>query len=457
MSNATRVKIGMKKNIIKRIYLTISCLFLTIYNSSAGEFNPIKFVRDSLPNGLQIIYSVDKTAPVIATIMHYRVGSRDEVPGKTGYAHFFEHLMFEATRDIPRATIDKMVQEAGGTLNAHTSWDETVYFFKLPANQLKLPLWIESQRMRLLKVDSVGVATQKGVVREELKMRTLNQPYGSLIQKLSENMFPGSTYGWATVGFDTDLEKATIDDFKNFYDRFYQPNNACLVIAGDFNIDTAKKYVRDYFASYQKGKEAEHKGYQTKPLEKDYSEVIKDSKAQVPAVFIGFRGPMLNESDYYPMSLFMDILASGESSRLNQRLVEKDRVAVNAAGFQLSLQYTGALVLIGIGFPDKDIKDVEETLLDEVDDVISDGITDEEFQKAKNIKEAQFVGDKKNVLPKAESLAQYFSYYGNPSLINSQIDNYLSVTKEQVINVAKKYFSSAKKVVLTYIPDSGSK
>ncbi|MBI5324547.1 MAG: insulinase family protein [Ignavibacteriae bacterium] len=447
----------MKKNIIKGIITASALLFLITSNSFSISFNPIKFVRDSLPNGLQIIYTVDKTAPVIATIMHYRVGSRDEIPGKTGYAHFFEHLMFEATRDIPRASIDKMVQEAGGNLNAHTSWDETVYFFQVPANQLKLPLWIESQRMRLLKVDSVGVATQKGVVREELKMRTLNQPYGTLIQKLSENMFPGATYGWATVGFDQDLEKATIPDFKSFYDKFYQPNNACLVIAGDFIIDSAKKYVRQYFSTYPKASEPEHSGYQTKPLEKDYSEIIKDTKAQVPAVFIGYRGPMLNEADYYPMSLFMDILTSGESSRLNQRLVEKDRVAVNAAGFQLSLQYTGALVLVGIGFPDKDIKDVEEALIDEVKEVISDGITDEEFEKAKNIKEAQFVGDKKNVLPKAESLAQYFSYYGNPTLINSQLDNYLSVTKEQVLSVAKKYFSSAKKVVLTYVPDSETK
>ncbi|TAL67319.1 MAG: insulinase family protein [Bacteroidetes bacterium] len=452
-----RVKSRMKNEFKISILLASVLLFLTVSNSFSANFNPIKFVRDSLPNGLQIIYTVDKTAPVISTILHYRGGSRDEVKGKTGYAHFFEHLMFEATRDIPRATIDKMVQEAGGKLNAHTSWDETVFFFQLPANQLKLPLWIESQRMRMLKIDSVGVATQKGVVREELKMRTLNQPYGTLIQKISENMFPGSTYGWATVGFDEDLEKATIDDFKQFYDKYYQPNNACLVIAGDFNIDTAKKYVRQYFGAYQKAKESEHIGYQTNPLEKDYNETIKDTKAQVPAVFIGFRGPMLAEPDYYPVSLFMDIISSGESSRLNQRLVEKDRIAVNAAGIQLSLQYTGALILIGIGFPDKDIKDVEETLLDEVNEVISDGITDEELQKAKNIKESQFVGDKKNVLPKAESLAQYFSYYGNPSLINSQIDNYLSVTKEQVIKAAKKYFSSAKKVVLTYIPDNGTK
>ncbi len=432
-------------------------LNLSITKASDAEFNQIKFVRDSLPNGLQIIYNVDKSAPVVATVMHYRVGSRDEVPGKTGYAHFFEHLMFEATRNIPRATIDKYIQEAGGVLNAHTSWDETVFYFKVPANQIKLPLWIESQRMRTLKVDSIGVATQKGVVIEELKMRTLNQPYGTLLQKMCENLFPGSSYGWATIGFIQDIEKAKIEDFKEFYDKYYQPNNACLVISGDINIDSVKKYVRHYFGVYQRGSEVDRSGFKINPLQKGYSEEVKDPKAQIPAVFIGLRGPKLNDPDYYPIALFTDILASGESSRLYQKLVDKDRIAVQASAIPLTLQYGGAIILVGVGYPGKDIKDVETALLNEVKNVIDDGITDEELTKAKNIKEAEFIGDKKNVLPKAESLAKYFSYYGDPSLINSQIDRFLKVTKDDIIKAAKKYFETDKKVILEYVPESSNK
>ena len=432
-------------------------LNLSIYAASDAEFNPIKFVRDSLPNGLQIIYNVDRSAPVVATVMHYRVGSRDEVPGKTGYAHFFEHLMFEATRDIPRATIDKYIQEAGGVLNAHTSWDETVFYFKVPANQIKLPLWIESERMRTLKVDSIGVATQKGVVLEELKMRTLNQPYGTLLQKMCENLFPGTSYGWATIGFEKDIEKAKIEDFKEFYDKYYQPNNACLVISGDINIDSVKKYVRHYFGVYPRGKDVDRLSFKNNLLEKGYDEVIKDPKAQVPAVFIGLRGPKLEDPEYYPISLFTDILASGESSRLYQRLVDKDRIAVEVSAIPLTLQYGGAIILVGVGYPGKDIKDVEKTLFDEIKNVIDDGITDEELSKVKNIKEAEFIGDKKNVLPKAESIAKYFSYYGDPSLINTQIEKFLKVTKDDIIKAAKKYFETDKKVILTYIPETSEK
>jgi zinc protease len=432
-------------------------LNLSIYAASNAEFNPIQFVRDSLPNGLQIIYNVDRSAPVIATVMHYRVGSRDEIPEKTGYAHFFEHLMFEATRDIPRATIDKYIQEAGGVLNAHTSWDETVFYFKVPANQIKLPLWIESERMRTLKVDSIGVATQKGVVLEELKMRTLNQPYGTLLQKMCENLFPGTSYGWATIGFEKDIEKAKIEDFKDFYDKYYQPNNACLVISGDINIDSVKNYVRHYFGIYPRGEEVDRLSFKNNLLEKGYDEVIKDPKAQVPAVFIGLRGPKLEDPDYYPIALFTDILASGESSRLYQRLVDKDRISVEVSAIPLTLQYGGAIILVGVGYPGKDIKDVEKTLFDEIKNVIDGGITDEELSKVKNIKEAEFIGDKKNVLPKAESIAKYFSYFGDPSLINTQIDKFLKVTKEDIIKAAKKYFETDKKVILTYIPETSEK
>jgi len=211
------------------------------------KFNPIKYEVDSLENGLKVIYSVDKTAPIVATVVHYKVGSRDEDPQHTGYAHFFEHLMFEATENIPRASIDKYVQEAGGTLNAHTSYDETVYYFKLPSNYLNLALWIESQRMRKLKVDSVGVNTQKGVVIEELRMRYENQPYGTMLMKMSERLFGGTSYGWATIGYIEHLEKATIDDFKGFYDNFYKPNNAILVIVGDIDIPEAKKTCATIF------------------------------------------------------------------------------------------------------------------------------------------------------------------------------------------------------------------
>ena len=421
------------------------------------KFNPIKYEVDSLENGLKVIYSIDKTAPIVATVVHYKVGSRDEDPQHTGYAHFFEHLMFEATENIPRASIDKYVQEAGGTLNAHTSYDETVYYFKLPSNYLNLALWIESQRMRKLKVDSVGVNTQKGVVIEELRMRYENQPYGTMLMKMSERLFGGTSYGWATIGYIEHLEKATIDDFKGFYDNFYKPNNAILVIVGDIDIPEAKKLVRQYFGIYPPSEPPVRHNFNLLPLEKSYEEVVNDPKAQLPAVFIGFRGPKIGEPDYYAMSILSDILANGESSRLYQRLVDKEQVAVAASMFPLPLEYAGGIIFYAVAHPNKSLKKIKDIIFEEIQKIAKDGITDEELTKAKNITETQFIMEKKNVLEKAEVLAKYQAYFNNPSLINTELDKYLAVTKDDIKRVAQKFLSSnAHNVTLFYHPNGYS-
>ncbi|MGQ9819673.1 MAG: M16 family metallopeptidase [Candidatus Kapaibacteriales bacterium] len=440
----------------KRLCYTTALTFTMALSNSfeaMSKFNPIKFERDTLKNGLQVIYSVDRTAPIVATVMHYKVGSRDEDPNHTGYAHFFEHLMFEATENIPRASIDKYVQEAGGTLNAHTSYDETVYFFKLPSNYLNLALWIESQRMRKLKVDSVGVNTQKGVVIEELRMRYDNQPYGNMLMKMSERLFAGSSYGWATIGYIEHLEKATIDDFKGFYDNFYRPNNAILVIVGDIDIQETKKLVRQYFEIYPPSEAPLRNKFELKTLNESIEEIIPDPKAQLPAVFIGFRGPKIGEPDYYAASLLSDILSSGESSRLYQRVVDKEQAAVNCNLFALPLEYSGAFIFYAISNPDKSLKKVKDLIFNEIEKIAKNGVTDEELQKAKNITETQFISDKKRVLEKAETLGQYMAYFGDPSLINSELDKYLAVTKEDIKRVANKYLLQSKNVTLYYHPN----
>lgn len=449
----------MEKNLMNKLISNKLFLITTMFiymlintNETNADFKPIKYEKEVLDNGLEVIYNVDKTAPVVATIVHYRVGSRDEVVGKTGYAHFFEHLMFEGTKDIERASIDKLIQEAGGTLNAHTSFDETVFYQKLPANEIKLALWIESQRMRHLLVDSIGVETQRGVVLEELKTRTLNQPYGTMLEKMCENLFPKSTYSWFAIGRSADIEKATIEDFTTFYNNFYQPSNATLVISGDFNIKDAKEYVRDYFNIYPKKKVNKVEKFVLPKLEKDYEETITDEKAQLPGIFIGFRSPSLDDADYYASILLTDILASGESSRLYQRLVNTDQIAVQSALVPLSLQHSGLYLMIGIPAPGKDYADVKKVMFEEIQRVVKEGVTDSELEKAKNIQETQFVSGKKDALEKARILAKYNSYYGNPELINTELKNFLKVTKEDIKRVAKKYFGDAHKVVLTYLP-----
>ncbi|MFN8360795.1 MAG: pitrilysin family protein [Candidatus Kapaibacterium sp.] len=420
--------------------------------TAAAQSNAIRFEEYDLPNGLHVILHQDKSAPVVATVLHYRVGSRDENPQRTGFAHFFEHLMFEATDDIPRATIDKHIEGAGGSLNAYTSFDETVYHFEVPSNEIKLALWIESERMRKLHVESAGVETQRGVVKEERKNRYENTPYGGWNEKVFKNLFEGGSYSWTPIGSAQHIDVATIDEFKAFYNKFYQPNNGTLVIAGDFDSKQVKEYVAAYFGIYPKGADIVREEFKLPEITREYRETVEDNKAQLPAVYIGYRGPKKGHPDSYAIDMLNTILSGGQSSRIYQRLVDKDQIAVQAGSFLQDLQYAGMLAAVGIVAPGKSSGDVERAIYEEIEKVKKDGVTDEEFQKARNSQEDKFVFGKKNVLEKAQALAQYHTYFGKASVINTELENYNKVTKADLQRVAKQYFAADKRVVITYVP-----
>jgi predicted Zn-dependent peptidase len=431
-----------------------------VFFSAVGLFaqaNKISFEQETLANGLHVIYNLDKSAPVVSTVVHYKVGSKDEEPNKTGFAHFFEHLMFESTAEIPRENISKYINQAGGTLNAHTSFDETVYKFTVPANQIKLPLWIEASRMRKLNVNSEGVETQRAVVKEERNVRVDNQPYGDLIERMAGSLWAGSGYAWPTIGFDKDLDKATIADFQKFYNTYYQPNNACLVISGDFDIADAKKYVHQYFDSIPRGKDIVRNSMDLQPIPNTIEQTVEDEKAQVPGLFVGYRGPSLGTDDYYAMSLLANIMAAGESSRLYQTLVNEKQLAIASQMIPFSLQYSGALIFIDIPNGNTDVKDLEKALFEEIDKVIKNGVTEAELTKAKNIEEANSIMSNTNTLSKAMSIARYWAYYDDPNMINTEIDKYLAVTLDDIKRVAKKYLDTDKKVILTYMPAKAEK
>lgn len=438
----------------------LSITALLVFLSTIGLFaqaNEIKFEQEVLDNGLVVIYNIDRSAPVVSTVVHYKVGSKDENPEKTGFAHFFEHLMFESTAEIPRSSIDKYINQAGGTLNAHTSMDETVYKFTVPANQIKLPLWIEASRMRKLNVQSDGVETQRGVVKEERNVRVDNQPYGDLIERMAKELWAGSGYEWPTIGYHEHLNKATIEDFQNFYNEYYQPNNACLVISGDFNVEEAKNYVKEYFGSIPKGKEIKRKPHTFSDLKGKVEVVVEDEKAQLPGIFEGFHGPKLGEDDYYAMSLLSSIMASGESSRLYQSLVNEKQLAVASQMIPFSLQYSGALIFVNIPNSPDNVEATKKALNEELAKVVKNGVTQEELTKAKNIVEAGSIMSNKNTLSKAMSIARYWAYYDEPGMINTEIDKYLKVTLDDIKRVAKKYLDTDNKIILTYMPVTAEK
>jgi predicted Zn-dependent peptidase len=427
-----------------------------IVASASAQVTPIAFKEYDLPNGLHVILHEDHSAPVVATVLHYKVGSRDEDPARTGFAHFFEHLMFESTDAIERATIDKMVNGAGGELNAFTSNDQTVYHFVLPSNQVRLGLWIEAQRMRKLHVNTVGVETQRGVVKEERKNRYDNAPYGGWMEKTNSILFKGTPYEWTPIGSAQHIDSASIPEFKAFYDQYYQPNNAILVVSGDFDEKLVRETIDAYFAGYPKAPEPRRPVVTAlAPLSGEVRETINDPKAQLPALFMSYHGPKQTDDDAYALDLLTTIMSNGESSRLYTSLVDSQQVAVQAQFSLFPREYVGMLFFVGIAAPGKGLDAVESAIDAEIARVIRDGVTDAELTKAKNITEANLVGGRSSVYEKALSLSNAYRFDGATSAINGEFAKYAKVTKADIQRVAKQYLSTKQRVVLTYIPAKG--
>lgn len=446
----------MFMNVRKSMMALALCLVAT-GTLWAQSYKPIRFTEYTLPNGLHVILHQDNSVPIVATVLHYKVGSRYEDPKRTGFAHFFEHLMFEGTDSIPRAAVAKYVQQAGGDLNAFTSFDKTVYHYKLPSNALQLGLWIDAQRMRGLRVDTIGVETQRGVVKEERKMRYDNSPYGVWNERMFTLLFKGSSYGWTPIGSSQHIDVASINEFLDFYNKYYVPNNAVLCVSGDFDPKEVREYIDVYFASRPRGADVKREEVKIPPMTGEIRETINDNKAQLPGVFVGYRGVKEGDPDIYALEMLTDILANGESSRMYRRLVDQEQIAVQASTFPYELEQAGAVILVGIAAPGADIAKVEQTMYAEIDSVIKNGVTDAEFQKAKNIAEAKFIGDKRGVLENALALADAYATFGNTDYVNTEIERYKNITKADLKRVAQKYFDTKNRVVLTFMPTGAKK
>ena len=274
----------------------------------------IKFVEYDLPNGLHVILHQDRSLPVVASYVLYHVGSKDERADRTGFAHFFEHLMFEGSDNIPRGQIDKLVSGAGGNLNASTSFDQTDYYLNLPSNQLKLALWIESERMLHAKIDETGVETQREVVKEERRLSYDNQPFGTVFEEMAKIVFGGTNYAWTPIGSVQYIDQAKIDEFREFYKIYYVPNNATLALAGDFDLEEAKKLVAEYFGPIPSGKNPPRPAAEIQPQTDARKVVVEKGNTPLPAAMHLWRAPKTTDPDSYAVGMLADILASGKSS-----------------------------------------------------------------------------------------------------------------------------------------------
>jgi zinc protease len=419
---------------------------------AAGDLPTVSYTRYVLPNGLTVILSVDKTAPIVASYLQYHVGSANERPDRTGFAHFFEHLMFEGTANIPRHTIDKIVQSAGGQLNAHTTFNHTGYEIQLPSNQLKLALWLESERMLHAKVEDIGVETQRGVVKEERKGRYDNRPYSSWTEKMMSEMFPGTPYAWTPIGSAQYIDQAKIDEFRDFYRQYYVPNNAVLVIVGDIEIEKTKQLVNEYFADIPRGKDVvqptmtQAMGTAEKVVE------INEPQTPLPGLFYGYRTVGRGHPDSYAMALLTTVLADGQSSRLYRSMVKEQKKAVEVAAFPFTLEHTGMVTILAIAHPTTTMEQLGSMFDEEVRKVATSGITKEEFEKARNQFETGFAARFNNAMDKAQALGDYQTFDNDPNRINTEFDLYMKVTPEDIQRVAKQYLVPTNRVVLKYMP-----
>ncbi|MEJ7831075.1 MAG: pitrilysin family protein, partial [Segetibacter sp.] len=369
---------------------------------------------------------------------------------------FFEHLLFEGSENIKRGQFDKYVTNAGGMLNANTSQDRTFYYELLPSNQLKLGLWLESERMMHAKIEDIGVNTQREVVKEEKRQRIDNQPYGTILTETFKRVYKDHPYKWMPIGSMEHLNAARLNEFIDFYKTFYVPNNCVLSIAGDIDIDETKRQVEQYFAAIPKGtKPIPRPNITEKPLGGEVRDVIEDN-IQLPAVIQAYRAPKQGSAEYYAFRLLSTILSGGPSSRMNKTIVDERQMAVQATSVPFFNEDAGLFLNYAIAAMGVKPEGLEKVVDSVVSTLKTSLVSERELQKVKNKTQTSIVSANATMAGIAESLANYEVYFGDANLINTELARYNKVTREDILNVAKKYLNKDNRVVLYYVP-KGSK
>ena len=434
--------------------ILLSCLLLgnSVLSAQTVKSSNVKFTQYDMPNGMHVILHEDHSTPIVAVTVLYHVGSKNEDPTRTGFAHFFEHLMFEGSDNIKRGEYMKLVQNSGGVMNANTSFDRTFYFEILPSNQLELGLWMEAERMLQLKVDSVGVETQRKVVKEELKQRNENTPYGSILNEAFGHAYTVHPYRWTPGGSPEYINKAALSEFIDFYKTFYVPNNATLSIAGDINIAQTKILIEKYYGSIPKGTKAIPRPTAVEPIKTaEVRDTVFDN-IQLPAVVMAYHTPAQGTPDYYAMNMLATVLSQGKSSRMQKSIVDKQQKAVFAGAFPLPSEDPGLALMFGVANMGVSPTDLEAAMDVEFARVKNELISEDEYQKLRNQTENDFVSANLKMAGIAENLANYYVYYKDANLINTEISRYMKVTREDIQKAAQKYLNKENRVVLYYLP-----
>ena len=416
------------------------------------KLSPTPIQQFSLANGLRIVLCEDHAVPVVSVALYYDVGSRNEKVGRTGFAHLFEHMMFQGSENVPKAAHFQYIFNAGGSMNGTTSTERTNYYETLPASHLPLALWLESDRMRSLKVTQENLDNQRNAVQEEKRLRYDNQPYVNAFLRINELIFKNPANAHSTIGSMEDLDAATIEDVQEFFRIYYAPNNAVLAIVGDFEGGEAIDLVRKYFEEIPS---------QPTPPPVDVSEpedvaqsqeVFDDKLAPAPAFVLGWKIPPRRTPDFYALSLAADLIFEGDSSRLYQKLVKGDESVVSIQGGIDERRGPSALYIFALPKPGEEVATIRNQIFDEIRSLRTSGPSPAEMEKLRNGLCNDVVRGRQSTMYRAQRLAEYALYDGDPTLFDTELDHYLAITPEQIRSAVERFLDVDNRVVLDIVP-----
>jgi len=438
---------------VSKLFLPLLVCALAVLNGQAQTRSVrVNFNETTLKNGLRVITVEDPSAPVIAVSVTYNVGSRNEREGRTGFAHLFEHMMFKGSENVGSGEHFLLVFNNGGTMNGTTNEDRTNYFEALPANQLDLALFLESDRMRSLAITKDNLDNQRNAVQEERRLGVDNQPYGKSDEIQQGLIYDNFAYKHTTIGSMEDLNAASVEDVAAFFKMYYAPNNAVLTIVGDFKTADALAKVRKYFENIPR-QPTPPVVDMTEPQQKaERRTTVDDQLARAARVDIAFKAVPGNTPDFYALQVLAAALQGGQSSRLYQKLVREKEMVTNVGGFMDEKRGVGAFYTNATLRPNVQTEDVEAAIYEEIERLKKEPIADWELQKAKNTTRRNFINGLQSSLSRAVTIGQYTVYYNEPNLINTRLDKVAAVTKEDVQRVANKYLLDTNRTVVITVP-----
>jgi predicted Zn-dependent peptidase len=425
-------------------------------NNHAVKSIKISFKEFKLKNGLRVILSEDHSAPTYSISVTYNVGSRDERPGRTGFAHLFEHMMFQGSENVGKGEHFIVIQNYGGSMNGTTNQDRTNYFQTLPANQLDLGLFLEADRMRSLAINQANLDNQRNAVQEERRLGVDNQPYGKTFEALLDTAYDNFAYKHSTIGSMEDLNAATVEDVAEFFRIYYAPNNAVLVLVGDFKTEEALAKIKKYFEDIPSQQPPPAPDMTEPEQQGERRKTIEDAFARQPRIDIVYKIPPGNTPDFHALQVMGQVLSSGQSSRLYQKLVREKEVATSLGGGAQerrgpSLGSFGVFVR-----PGKNFAEVEQMVYEEIERIKNEPVADWELEKVRMGLRRQRAQSLQSTLSRAIQLGQFAVYYNDPGLINTLEEKINRVTKEDIQRVARTYLKDTNRTVIITVPKPGA-